>query len=135
MNGSSGSSLTAKSRQPALNSTPNSRCSSRKASRFTTLRDDEVEVEVVVPVVNIRRLISRYDRTSRPLHRGPRGSLSGVRRREVGSACAVCFVSAQPERDDQTEMKITNPRAGTALISISVRLTAIGRADHLSQAP
>ena len=44
-----------------------------ETSRFTPLCDDEVEVEVVVPAVNTRSLISRYDRTSRLLHRGPRG--------------------------------------------------------------
>jgi hypothetical protein len=31
------------------------------------------KIDVVVPELNGRRLISRCDRTSRPLHRGPRG--------------------------------------------------------------
>jgi hypothetical protein len=37
---------------------------------------------------------------------------------ELESACAACFVSAQPESNDQTDMKITNARASTFSISI-----------------
>jgi hypothetical protein len=32
---------------------------------------------------------------------------------ELESACADCFASAQPESNDQAEMKITNARAST----------------------
>jgi hypothetical protein len=37
---------------------------------------------------------------------------------ESESACVDCFVSAQPENNDQTEMKITKARATTFSISI-----------------
>ncbi len=37
---------------------------------------------------------------------------------ELESACAACFVSAQPESNDQTEMKIITARASTFPISI-----------------
>jgi hypothetical protein len=37
---------------------------------------------------------------------------------ESESAYAACFVSTQPENNDQTKMKITNARASTFPISI-----------------
>jgi hypothetical protein len=86
-----------------------------RTSRFTALREDEVETRRRCVRAEWRQLYLAVWPYITPTSPWTSWSLSCWRRTELESDCAACFVSAQPESNDQNAMRITNARTGILL--------------------
>ena len=89
----------------------------RKAPRFTALREGDVEIcrrcacgEWPQPYLAVWPYIT-------PTSPWTSWSLSDWRRTELESACAACFVSAQPESNDHDAVRIRSKRVTTFAMS------------------